>query len=156
MCYNVNNNWYKYTKKMEEITMRTNINIPEDVRLAVAETEMKKQRDQWYDTVRKVVAGKQAVGKYFADLSVEMAEMVSDSSEEIKVVPVKDNSDRETGYYAIFNLCEIEGREWSDSITMEVPEGKIGLFCGAAKWHLKDWTRTSWLRKFGVRRINLV
>lgn len=136
--------------------MRTNINIPEEVRLAVAEAETAEQREQWYNTVRKVVAGKQAVGKYFAGLTEEMAEMISNNSEEIKVVPVRDNADNKTGYYAIFNLCEIEGREWSDSITMEVPTEKNRLFAGANKWHLKEWTGTSWLRKFGVKRINLV
>lgn len=135
--------------------MITNINIPEEVKLSVANAETAKQRDQWYDTVRKVVAGKQAVGKYIADLSEEMAELVSKNSNEIKVVPVRDNADRKTGYYAIFNLCEIEGREWPDSITMEVPDGKIRLFAGAGKWHLKEWTRTSWLRRLGVRRIEL-
>lgn len=135
--------------------MRTNINIPEEVKLAVANAEAEKQRDQWYNTVRKIVAGKQAVGKYFADLSEEIAEMISNSSKEIKVVPVRDNADNKTGYYAIFNLCEIEGREWSDYITMEVPAGKSKLFAGANKWHLKEWTRTSWLRRLGVRIINL-
>ena len=135
--------------------MRVSINIHEEVKLAVAETETAKQRKQWYDTVRKVVAGKQAVGAHFADLTEEMAELVSSNSEEIKVVPVRDNSDRKTGYYAIFNLCEIAGREWSDYITMEVPAEKIRLFAGAGKWHLKEWTRTSWLRRLGVRRINL-
>ena len=135
--------------------MRTNINIPEEVKLAVANAEAEKKRDQWYNTVRKIVAGKQAVGKYFADLSEEIAEMISNSSKEIKVVPVRDNADNKTGYYAIFNLCEIEGREWSDDITMEVPAGKSKLFAGANKWHLKEWTRTSWLRRLGVRRINL-
>lgn len=135
--------------------MRTNINIPEEVRLAVAEAETAEQREQWYNTVRKVVV-RQAVGKYFAGLTEEMAEMISNNSEEIKVVPVRDNADNKTGYYAIFNLCEIEGREWSDSITMEVPTEKNRLFAGANKWHLKEWTGTSWLRKFGVKRINLV
>ncbi len=135
--------------------MRTNINIPAEVMQSVAKAEMEKQRDQWYDTVRKVVAGKQAVGKYFADLTEEMAEMINSSNKEIKVVPVRNNSDRETGYYAIFNLCEIEGREWSDSITMEVPDGKARLFCGANKWHLKEWTRTPWLRKLGVKWIDI-
>lgn len=135
--------------------MRTNINIPEEVKLAVANAEAEKQREQWYNTVRKIVAGKQAVGKHFSDLSEEMAEMVSNSSNEIKVVPVRDNSDNKTGYYAIFNLCEIDGRERSDYITMEVPTEKIRLFAGANKWHLKEWTRTSWLRKLGVRTINL-
>lgn len=141
-------------KKMEEIRMRTNINIPEEVKLAVANADADKQRKQWYDTLRKIVAGKQAVGKYFADLSEEIAELVSNNSNEIKVVPVRDNSDNKTGYYAIFNLCEIEGREWSDNITMEVPAEKARLFAGANKWHLKEWTRTSWLRKLGVRRID--
>lgn len=135
--------------------MRTNINIPEEVKLAVANAEATRQRDEWYNVVRKVVAGKQAVGKYFADLSEEIAEMISNSSKEIKVLPVRDNSDRKTGYYAIFNLCEIEGREWSDCITMEVPAEKSKLFAGANKWHLKEWTRTSWLRRLGVRRIEL-
>ena len=138
--------------------MRVHINIPEEVKLAVAETEAAKKREQskqWYNTVRKVVAGKQAAGAHFADLTEEMAELVSSNSEEIKVVPVRDNSDRKTGYYAIFNLCEIAGREWSDDITMEVPAEKIRLFAGAGKWHLKEWTRTSWLRRLGVRRINL-
>lgn len=136
--------------------MITNINIPEEVKLAVANAETAKQRDEWYNKVRKAVAGKQAVGKYIADLSEEMAEMVSNNSKEIKVVPVRDNADRKTGYYAIFNLCEIEGREWSDSITMEVPDGKSRLFAGAGKWHLKEWTRTSWLCRLGVRRIELM
>lgn len=135
--------------------MRTSINIPEEVKLAVENAETEKQREQCYNTVRKVVAGKQAVGKYFADLSEEMAELISNNSAEIKVVPVRNNADRKTGYYAIFNLCEIEGREWSDSITMEVPDGKASLFAGAGKWHLKEWTQTSWLHKLGVRRINL-
>lgn len=135
--------------------MRVNINIPEEVKLAVVETETAKQREKWYNTVQKVVGGKQAVGAYFVDLTEEMAELVSTNSDEIKVVPVRDNSDRKTGYYAIFNLCEIEGREWSDYITMEVPAEKIRLFAGAGKWHLKEWTKASWLRGLGVRRINL-
>ncbi len=135
--------------------MSTNINIPEEVKLAVEKAETEKQREQWYNTVREVVAGKQAVGKYFEDLSEEMAELISNNSEEIKVVPVRNNADKETGYYAIFNLCEIEGREWSDYITMEVPAEKSRLFAGANKWHLKEWTKTPWLHKLGVRRINL-
>lgn len=135
--------------------MITNINIPEEVKLAVANAETAKQRDEWYNKVRKEVAGKQAVGRYIADLTEEMAAMVSRNSKEIKVVPVRDNADRKTGYYAIFNLCEIEGREWSESITMEVPEGKSKLFAGAGKWHLREWTGTSWLRRLGVRRIEL-
>lgn len=135
--------------------MITNINIPEEVKLAVANAETAKQRDEWYNKVRKAVAGKQAVGKYIADLSEEMAELVSKNSNEIKVVPVRDNADRKTSYYAIFNLCEIEGREWSESITMEVPEGKSKLFAGAGKWHLREWTETSWLRRLGVRWIEL-
>lgn len=133
--------------------MMTNINIPEEVKLAVAEAETAKQRDQWYNTVRKIVAGKQAVGEYFEDLSEEMAEMVSNSSKEIKVMPVRDNADHKTGYYAIFNLCEIDGRERSDYITMKIPAEKGKLFCGANKWHLKDWVKTPWLRKLGVKRI---
>ena len=135
--------------------MITNINIPEEVKLAVANAETAKQRDEWYNKVRKEVAGKQAVGRYIADLTEEMAAMVSRNSKEIKVVPVRDNADRKTGYYAIFNLCEIEGREWSESITMEVPEGKSKLFAGAGKWHLQEWIGTSWLRRLGVRRIEL-
>lgn len=135
--------------------MMTNINIPEEVKLAVAEAETAKQRDQWYNTVRKIVAGKQAVGEYFEELSEEMAEMVSNSSKEIKVMPVRDNADHKTGYYAIFNLCEIDGRERSDYITMEIPAEKGKLFCGANKWHLKDWVKTPWLRKLGVKRIIL-
>lgn len=135
--------------------MRTNINIPEEVKLAVTNAETARERDRWYNIVRKIVTGKQAVGKYFADLSEEIAEMISNSNEEIKVVPVRDNADNKTGYYAIFNLCEIDGRERSDYITMEVPAGKRSLFAGANKWHLKDWAKTSWLRRLGVRIINL-
>lgn len=135
--------------------MKTNINIPEEVKLAVAKEETAKQGEEWYNIVRKIVAGKQAVGAHFADLSEEMAEMISNNSEEIKVMPVRNNADHKTGYYAIFNLCEIDGRERSDSITMEVPAEKSRLFCGANMWHLKEWVRTPWLRKLGVRKIIL-
>ena len=129
--------------------------VPESVKSAVAKEEATKQRNQWYDTVRKVVEGKQAVGKYLPDLSEKVAELISNSSDQIKVMPVRDNADKQTGYYAIFNLCEIEGREWSDYISLEVPAERIRLFSGANKWHLKEWTRTSWLRKLGVRIIEL-
>lgn len=131
------------------------ISIPNEVKVAVEMAEKEKQREEWYNIVRKVVAGKQAVGYYSANLSEEMAEMISNNSNEIKIVPVRDNTDKETGFYAVFNLCEIEGREWSESITMEVPAGKTTLFAGANKWHLKEWVRTSWLRRFGVRKIDL-
>lgn len=142
-------------KKIGGNIMTVRINIPEEVTRVVANTEAEKQRGLWYDRVRKIVYGKQAAGQYFPDLSEEMAEMVSNSNEQIKVVPVRNNAGNKTGYYAIFNLCEIEGREWSDQITMEIPEGKEKLFSGANKWHLQEWRNTSWLRRLGVKRIVL-
>lgn len=135
--------------------MTVNINIPETIIKVVANAEAEKQRGLWYDRVRKIVYGKQAVGQYFPDLSEEMAEMVNNSNQQIKVVPVRNNAGNKTGYYAIFNLCEIEGREWSDHIVLEIPEGKERLFSGANKWHLQEWRNTSWLRRLGVRRIVL-
>lgn len=141
-------------RKLEEIIMTTNINIPWEVKLAVEKTETDRQRKQWYDKVKKIVYGKQAVGEYFPDLSEEMARLIS--NKDIKVVPVRNNANKETGYYAIFNLCEIAGREWSDCITMEVPTEKSRLFCGANIWHLREWVSTSWLRKLGVKRINVM
>lgn len=131
------------------------ISIPKEVKLAVENAGKEKQRDQWYEIVRKMVFGKQAVGRQIAGLPEEIAEMISNNSKEIKVMPVRDNSDNKTDYYAIFNLCEIEGRDWSDYITMEVPPGKARFFSGANKWHLKEWVRTSWLRKLGVRKVQL-
>lgn len=127
--------------------------IPETVMTAVKNAEAINQSKEWYEVLRKLVAGKQAVAKTIDGLDEEMAKLVSSNSEEIKVVPVKNNSDRNTGYFAIFNLAEIEGREYSDGITMEVPKGKEGLILGSGKWQVAGWVKFSWLRRLHVAKI---
>lgn len=129
------------------------IQIPENVMVAVKKEENNNRRKEWYETLRKMVAGKQAVGKAIDGLDEEMAKLVSSNSKEIKVLPVKANSGRSTGYFAIFNLAEIEGRERSDKITMEVPKGKEGLILGAGLWQVSEWVKFSWLRKLHVAKI---
>lgn len=129
------------------------ITIPENVMAAVRNEENINRSKEWYETLRKMVAGKHAVSKAIDGLDEEMAKLVSSNSEEIKVLPVKANSGRNTGYFAIFNLAEIEGREYSDKITMEVPKGKERLILGAGLWQVSEWVKFSWLRKLHVARI---
>ncbi len=129
----------------------TKIVIPEMVTTAIAEAETEKLRNKWYETVKKAVAYKQAVVVPLEGLDEEVAQQLN--TKDIKVIPVKTNSDRFTGYFAIFNGSEIDGRESLDQITMEVPAGKEGLVFGAGMWQIKEWVRTSWLRRRHVSRI---
>ena len=127
--------------------------IPETVKVAVHKQEEKNKSNEWYGRIRKMVAGEQAVGQFIEGLDERMAQLVSENSKEIKVLPVKDNADKWTGYFAIFNLAEIEGREYSNNITMKVPADKVKLFIGANRWHLIEWVRNSWLRRLHVSKI---
>lgn len=134
--------------------MKTRITIPEEVTTAVKKTEYEKIRNNWYEIVKKAVAYKQAVVVPLEGLDEEMASQLN--TKDIKVIPVKNNRDQHTGYFAIFNGSEIDGRENFDQITMEVPAGTERLVYGAAKWQIKEWVRTSWLRRRHISWINVV
>ena len=127
--------------------------IPEEVMAAVQKEETVKQSKVWYETLKSMVSCKHAVAKAIDGLDEEMAELVNDNNTEIKILPVKANSGKSTGYFAIFNLAEIEGRENPDCIVMEVPTGKEGLILGAGKWQVSEWVRSSWLRRLYVKKI---
>lgn len=131
--------------------MMITITIPEEVKAAVANTEYEKKKMAWYEAAKKAVSYKQAVVNHFEELDEDTAKSIS--TKEIKILPVKNNKDEATGYFAIFNIAEIDGREYSDHITMEVPAGKEGLVLGAGKWQPKEWVKASWLRKLHVFKI---
>ena len=131
--------------------MTTNIVIPAEVTNAIAQAETEELRNKWYETVKKAVAFKQAVVVPLEGLDEEMARLLN--TKDIKVLPVKTNSDRFTGYFAIFNEAEIDGREDFDQITMEVPKGMERLVLGFSLWQVREWVNTSWLRRRHVSRI---
>ncbi len=131
--------------------MTTNIVIPAEVTNAIAQAETEELRNKWYETVKKAVAFKQAVVVPLEGLDEEMARLLN--TKDIKVLPVKTNSDHFTGYFAIFNGAEIDGREDFDQITMEVPKGMERLVLGFSLWQVREWVNTSWLRRRHVSRI---
>ena len=151
MWYNKNRSFLIIAYKLGGQDMK--IQIPEEVRASVMREENINRSKEWYKILSKMVSGKQAVSTFVDGLDEKMAKMVSSNSDEIKVLPVKNNSDKNTGYFAIFNLAEIEGREQLDQISMEVPKGKEGLILGSGKWQVSEWVRNSWLRKLHVTKI---
>lgn len=140
--------------------MTTTIVIPEEVTNAIAtaeteklQAETEKLRNKWYETIKKAVAFKQAVVVPLEGLDEETAKQLN--TKDIKVIPVKTNSDRFTGHFAIFNGAEIDGRESLDQITMEVPKGMERVVAGANKWQVSEMVNTSWLRRRHVSWINI-
>ena len=133
--------------------MTTNIVIPAEVTNAIAQAETENLRNKWYETVKKAVAFKQAVVVPLEGLDEETAKKLN--TPDIKIIPVKTNSDHFTGYFAIFNGPEIDGREDPNEITMEAPKELIKVVLGANKWQVQEWVNTSWLRRRHVSWINV-
>lgn len=131
--------------------MMTKIVIPEEVVAAVEKTDTERLRNEWYKTVSKAVSCKQAVVVPLEGLDEKMAKKLN--TPDIKVIPVRTNSDRFTGHFAIFNGPEIDGRDDLNQITMEVPNGMKNVVLGAALWQVREWVSTSWLRRRHVSRI---
>lgn len=127
------------------------IKIPEEVKKAVEREEYETQKQAWYEMAKNAVKYKKAVGTVIPGLDSDTAKQIS--TDDIKVLPVKNNKGENTGYFAIFNIAEIDGREYSDQIKIEVPKGQEGLFNGAGRWQVKDWSKASWLRRLHVLRI---
>ena len=133
--------------------MTTNIVIPAEVTNAIAQAETENLRNKWYETVKKAVAFKQAVVVPLEGLDEETAKKLN--TPDIKIIPVKTNSDHFTGHFAIFNGAEIDGRERLDQIEMEVPKELVKVVLGANKWQVREWVNTSWLHRRHVSWINV-
>ncbi len=139
-------------QKAKELEKKVSV-VKREAEERKAKEEAKRQIQNYRNEVKKLVAGKQAVGHYFRELTKEMAEKVS--SAQIKVLPVLDNGDRPTGYFAIFNLAEISGREdWH--VTLEVAPEMVRKCYGSNYWQVAEWKKLPWARKRNITKFVVV
>lgn len=145
-----------YTSKVNSpLMIKKALEIAEKVEKEKNEFKRRSKLKEYSEEIRRLVKGKQAVGAYMLGLNSDIAEEISD--EEIKVLPVRYANDGLSGYVAIFNLAEIEGRDDNEqNINMEVPAGVEGLFIGSCQWQVREWTQMHWAKKLHVKKIWIV
>lgn len=129
--------------------------IPNEVMNAVKKSAEEQKMKELEAAMTKAVACKQAVATYVEGLDHDTARVISRNSETIKIWTVLNAKGEPSGYFVIFNIAEIEGRENLGSIQIDVPEGKGGLVAGPGRCNIKDMLHFPLLWKRNIRWIDL-
>lgn len=117
---------------------------------AIEELRRKKKEEALYNSIKETLGEKEACGYYSG--AQRIPENFFSNNEHFKLIPVMMpkyvGAAKRTGWYAVFNVNQIE---LNSVIKLEVQKGKEGLFIGTNAWQVKEWCE-----QLGVKRINVV